>query len=359
MATARTLEQGMLSLGVNLKGATWGVDFTGKLDTSLKENTVIAKFVQKYYSVAFRPLGSPPKFFADNVTLDQVKQYATPDNPPCYISQVDYGRTLFLVMTSQASSMEIKAALKVAFQGKVSGDVNISGEYKKTFENSSIRIVSAGGTGGAAAALLTDPVNQLPQYLNADSNFSLASPGAPIGYTVRYLGQRQTIAKVSLSTEYEEVASVWADDVVRNDIKVWDGPGGGSKDTGIPIALGDHLIITAGDTNWSGVWGAGEHGPDGWVTWDRPRNNGIGYPLPENHPFCLVGGYNNGSWFYVGSSYDREVTEGGGTRNLWLTTNDDDPLNGDPTKRFKVDIRVKRKTSQQLGLNGVGSTANL
>ncbi|MEP7343477.1 MAG: thiol-activated cytolysin family protein [Acidobacteriota bacterium] len=354
--TARTVEHGLISLGVNVKGANWGVDFTGKLDMSYKTNTVIARFVQQYYTVAFRPLGSPPKFFADTVTLDQVKNYATPDNPPCYVSQVIYGRTLFLVVTSNASSLEIEAALKVLFKGKAEGNVTISGEYKKTFDNATVRVIGVGGTGAALTRVLTDPVNELPQYLNADSNFSLASPGAPIGYTFRYLGQLQRTAVVSLSTEYVEATSVWANDVERNNLPIWDGPGGGAKDTGIPIAPGDHIVITAGGTNASGVIGDWGYGPDGWVAWARPRN-GAGFPLPENHPFCLTGGYNNRNWFYVGSSYEGDAPEDPGTRNLWLTTNDDNPFNGDPTKQFKVNIRVRRKTSIQLGLNGVRSTA--
>ncbi len=193
-------------------------------------------------------------------------------------------------------------------------------------------------------------VEGLVNYIREGINFNLANPGAPIAFTARYLGNQQ-IAVASLITEYSEIASVNADDVERR-YEVWDdSTRGGPVDTGIPVANGDRVTITAqpGYTIWSGVWLTGRNGPEGWTGWTAAQD----YPVPGEAPFSLVARWGNDEWFFVGTGV--EVQRQGETRNLWLGLNDNNPRNGDGY--FLVTVRVRRRSAAEMGLNGVGASA--
>ena len=196
MTVARTMRHAMVKLGLNVNAAKVKVDLDASLDSSYETNTVAMRFNQAYYTVTFTPSGSPPGFFADTVTLNEVEKYATADSPPCYLSSVTYGRMLLVLVTARASSLEIKAALKAGVGSVFTG--SLEGQYKELLSQSSITVLAVGPTGEATAQVLTDPVAGFQQYLKEGLTFSLASPGAPIAYTARYLNT-QTMAKVCRS----------------------------------------------------------------------------------------------------------------------------------------------------------------
>jgi hypothetical protein len=197
--------------------------------------------------------------------------------------------------------------------------------------------------------VLQDPLAGLNDYIANGITFSLDHPGAPIAYRANYLGN-QTVANVSQTIDYHEITSVWADDVHR-DFEVWDGRGGGPITTGIPVAQGDTVTITATGEIWSGLIFIGRNGPEGWTPDHTPPS---GAPLPHARAFSLLGGWDNRDWFYAGASWSGQAP-GPGTRTLWLGENDNNPYNGDSSYRWKVHVHVKRKPHPEL--HGVGSTA--
>jgi hypothetical protein len=350
MTVARTMRHAMVKLGLNVNVGKVKVDLDASLDSSYETNTVAMRFNQAYYTVTFTPSGSPPDFFADTVTLSEVEKYATADNPPCYLSSVTYGRMLLVLVTSRASSLEIKAALKAGVGSVFTG--SLEGQYKELLSQSSIMVLAVGPTGEATTQVLTDPVAGFQQYLKEGLTFSLASPGAPIAYTARYLNT-QTMAKVSLACQYSEHTRVWADNVDRS-YEVWDGKGIRRVDTGISVAPGDSITITASGRIWAGVLITNENGPEGWVTYKAKSS----FPLPGRPPFSLIAGYDPGSWagwWVVGSGWNGAYN--GPPRDpaprLLLSLNDDDVGTG--AKHFDVRVQVTRK--QRNELHGVGSTA--
>jgi hypothetical protein len=273
---ARSLEQGMLRLGANYKNAAFEVDAKGRLDTSLETNTVMVNFRQEYYTLVFEPEGSPPNFFADNVRLGDVKKYATQDSPPCYISSVTYGRSLLILFTAKASTTQIEAAVKARLSlGIHSAGAELDSQYKEVLETSQVKVLSTGATGRTTIDLLGDPFGALGAYLGTGADFSLNNPGAPIAYTARYLKDSQ-VASAALTTDYSETTSVWADDVTRSGFEVYDHRDyGGPVSTGIPVAGGDEVTITASGQLWCGIAFAGKNGPEGWLGYKA----GDGFPL--------------------------------------------------------------------------------
>ncbi len=143
--TARTLEDGMVKLGINIRGATYSGSLSARLDTSLETNTAICRFNQAYYTVVFQPSGSPAYFFSDEVSLDDLLTYSSAENPPCYISSVSYGRTLILLATGRTSRLTLEAALKAAVNGATNVNVEIEGSYRQVINESTIQILSIGG----------------------------------------------------------------------------------------------------------------------------------------------------------------------------------------------------------------------
>ena len=112
-----TFIQAMLSMGINggftepeskikLSG-----EVGGSIEFELNTHSVIVKFVQNAFTVRLADdlINSPSDFFADNVTLDDIKKLENDgtmgdDNVPLYIESVTYGRFLLFTLTSTTVS---------------------------------------------------------------------------------------------------------------------------------------------------------------------------------------------------------------------------------------------------------------
>jgi hypothetical protein len=342
---ARSLSHGVVKLGLTVNFGALHLDANAKFDESVETNTVMMRFNQAYYAVAFTPSGSPPTFFDESVRLDDVRRLTGLDNPPCYVSSVTYGRTLLVLMTARASRKEIEAALKAKYSSTVEGHIDYS--HDELLSQSTIRVLSAGGTGDSLLPVLRDPVKGFEEYVKQGINFSLNSPGAPIAFTARYLSNRE-IAKASLATEYTETARIWTDPVDA-DFQVWAGERGQRRvPTFINVAPGDTVTITASGSIWSGVWLTGENGAAGWSS----HQAGASFPKPGQPPFSLIAGYGDdwGNW-YVAGDFHQEVHEGPPAM-LALAINTDNERGG--AHHFNVHVRVDRRGQD---LPGVGSTA--
>ncbi len=354
--SVRTTEHGLVKLGVSFSYGPASADIKSSLDTRLDQSSVMVMYRQIFYSVAFTVPDGVNPFFAPDVTLDRVRAVIGAANPPVYLSQVDYGRILLVTITGTKASSELLAAVSVAVE-KASktapgGKVDLSAEQRNTLESSSIKVTVAGGTGEAANRVVTDPIANLTQWINSGGTLTRDNPGVPVQYVARHCGTRNVVA-INQTTAYEEAVAAQGRDVSPTPFEVWDGPGGGPKSTNILIANGDTLQVRAKGTNWSGVWLTDAHGPDGWTTWNRPGGNGEGYPMPNKHPFALLGAWDGAQtdanagndWFYIGGGVDLDIRHKGSkpARTLWLGTNDNNPLNGSARDKFSVVVSVRRR----------------
>jgi Thiol-activated cytolysin len=344
-----TLEEGMVSFGLNLKGSGWGVDAKARLDTHLQRSTTFGMFSQAYYQVVFTPEGSPPRFFTDKVTLDDVKAYAGPDNPPCYIASMTYGRMLTFLADSEASSLEVKAAISASWQAAVSGKADLEAEYKNTLARSSVTAVVIGGSSGAAGDVIGDPVNNLVPWIRGQLRITEDLPAAPIQYTVRYLAAPHNLVRVTRATDTVKIvdANVYGGREVAGRYSVGEGPGRGPVATGVWVNRGDEVTFTATGSIWAGWIFIGRNGPEGL---DGPPKSW--YPLPSGdgvHGSMLIGGYDNSNWFPIGSGTRLNVPNERDHTELWLRLNDNDMANGNG--EFDVTLSLRRRLPV---LNAVG-----
>jgi hypothetical protein len=129
----------------------------------------------------------------------------------------------------------------------------------------------------------------------------------------------------------------------RQTFRVFKGDRGKPVPTGLRVADGDRLIISASGSIWSGVLLTSENGPRGWFDAALPRDRVASrdFPVPGRPPFSLIAGYDNRDWFYVGSAYDH--TYRGPERDLWLSINDPNLSRGRGLFEVRVEIRRRAR----------------
>lgn len=307
--------------------------------------------------------------------------------PPLYVSQVMYGRMFLVVFRTKANQLDTTNALKGAYK-KFKGELDVN--VKRTLDQTSVQVIQIGSTGASLIPFShTDGETLETAIQRAVSEGSRynpqTNPGLPIGLVLKYVGSGvpgQT-AIAQLSTDYSEIVNITAPSPTCYPHQTWDGPGGGwrrvQKPTGgyLTVNPGDQIQIIADPSsiNRSGVFATGDYGPDGWYTWPTPRADHRA-PIMNKSPFALIGRFGEdnisghdpmwgpcgggqdspvcSSAFWIGQA--RTVTAGEAVNirygNVWLGTNDDNPQNGDATKRFNVEVCVTRKAYGDMTTEG-------
>lgn len=192
-------QQSMLDLGVSMSWWNWGngslqTDFSAS--TSEYETSYLCRFSQAYYTASALPPGSPAAMFADGVTPSDLAAYMGPDDPPCYVSSVTYGRVGFLSIHSYARRDSVALAVKAAFDGMgwdLEADMNAA--FTHILNSSEIKILIRGGDGtDGVLPILGDPIQGLRAWIEAGADLTQASDAVPISYTTRYLTDNRLAA---------------------------------------------------------------------------------------------------------------------------------------------------------------------
>lgn len=393
LVSARDFSEAAVKLGISYDGASMSASLRGAIRVETDQVMVVGRYTQVFYTASFEPLALPgstdtrPHLFAPNVTLEDVKTYAQPGNPPLYVSEVAYGRIALVTFAAKGSVTEVEAAVKAAYS-KVKGQLDVN--TKNILNSMTISVIQIGNTG----ANMVNPVTvqdtetlrqALARFIDQGVRFNVQSnPGLPIQMTLKYVGSgaADQVAAITMTTEYLDVVSIQRPPRQCVTHLVWDGPGGGwqrvrMNGRDLEANPGDRFDFNyRGGWNWSGVVASGDYDAEGWHTWDRPRDSELGFPITNKSPFGLIGRFGSGSKagedpafppskapgaqacrpqiegapncssaFWIGRS--RQVTAGEsvnvGWGPLWLGTNDNNPYNGDANKRWTIEICVERK----------------
>jgi hypothetical protein len=151
---------------------------------------------------------------------------------------------------------------------------------------------------------------------------------------------------VGLAAEYTQPLSAQGENVSQRRFEVFDGPGGGLNDTRIPVNPGDKVTVSARGLIWSGVFASGLHGPEGWP---GHQADSAAPTQGQGTAYCLVIRFGNGEWIEAGRFWEGSLHAGGGGI-LQLNINDNNPYNGDPTKRWEVFVDVNRAGAAGVGV---------
>ena len=181
------------SLGINFKAISDG-----------EKNVMVVAYKQIFYTVSAETPSRPSDLFDDSVTAEELFEAGMNDsNPPLMVSNVSYGRTIYVKLETSSKSKDVEAAFKALIK-----KVNIEGntKYQDILKNSSFTAVVLGGDAKKHSELVTKDFDQIRRIIKDNSEFSITNPGYPISYTGSFL-KDNSIAVVNKLTEYIETTS--------------------------------------------------------------------------------------------------------------------------------------------------------
>lgn len=220
--TAYSKEQMSLALGV---GADWagGSSFESNFEyTRTTTKRVAAQlFRQVYYEIVAETPESPAAVFGNSATPDQIRTLISDDNPPAYVSSVQYGRIIMIRMetTDTETEVNLEAVMEYATKAK-SVNAEINATYDKIIKESTFNVVTIGGNAEIATNIITgrdvsEGEGGLNYVISESALYNRENPGAPIGYTIKYLKDNR-IAKMGYNTDYRIEACGYYDYAHKN-----------------------------------------------------------------------------------------------------------------------------------------------
>jgi hypothetical protein len=188
-------EQLMFEFGADARigaarfGATIGVD------GATTRNVHVLKFTQVFYHVSFEPpLGSPSLVFRDGEDFQDPSFSIGAGNPPLYVSDVAYGRQIFVSLVSSESSNQLRLAFNAAYDaGSAAASAMTRVQAESILRDAEVIVAVRGGNASRAATTLAGSGAQKVEQIRAliadpvAAAYSPKNPGAPIAYSVNYL----------------------------------------------------------------------------------------------------------------------------------------------------------------------------
>lgn len=167
-------------------GANINVAGIFKLDASVNyekiksKSGLFARVVQKNFSMI---MDYP---YDGNIFLNNDDMSSLLSKNPVYINSIIFGRMAIIAIESNYSYDELKAAVKASFSvGVVGGELNLSAEYKKILQESTMRLLVSGGAGQDVANIVMG-YDEFTKFIVNGGEFTKDVPGVPIFFTANY-----------------------------------------------------------------------------------------------------------------------------------------------------------------------------
>ncbi len=169
-----------------------------------EKKVMVAAYKQIFYTVNAELPNNPSDIFDDSVTFkDLTRKGVSNAAPPVMVSNVAYGRTIYVKLETTSKSKDVQSAFKALLKDN---SVEASGQYKDIFEESSFTAVVLGGDAKAHNKVVTKDFDVIRDVIKDNAEFSLTNPGYPISYTSVFL-KDNSIAAVNNRTDYVETTS--------------------------------------------------------------------------------------------------------------------------------------------------------
>lgn len=192
------------ALKVNSKavGTSLGIDFNAIAKG--QKTVMVAAYKQIFYTASIDLPEHPSDLFDESVTFNDLQAKGiNNENPPALVSNVSYGRTIYVKLESTSKSKNVKAAFKALLQ---KGDVESNAEYKDILNQSSFTAVVLGGDSKEHNKIITTDFNEIRNVIKSNAEMSAKNPGYPISYTSVFL-KDNAIASINNKTDYVETTS--------------------------------------------------------------------------------------------------------------------------------------------------------
>lgn len=164
----------------------------------------IVNFKQIYYTVSVDAPSQPHEFFSDKVTGNHLAQKGLDSKtPPVYVSDVAYGRQMYVKLETNSTSTQVQAAFKAAIEGV---DISANPEYQNILKNTSFSAVIFGGDAGEASKVVSGKIDDLKAIIKSGARYSKSNPGVPISYSTRFMKDNAP-ATISSHSEYVQTTA--------------------------------------------------------------------------------------------------------------------------------------------------------
>lgn len=196
------------ALNINASDATkkLGIDFNAV--QSGEKKVMVVAYKQIFYTVSAELPNNPSDLFDESVTFEELtRKGVSKSAPPVLVSNVAYGRTIYVKLETTSKSNNVKAAFSAAVKsGFKNVDVNSNVEYKNILNNSSFTAVVLGGDAEKHNMVVTKDFDKIRDVILNNSKFSAKNPGYPISYTSTFI-KDNAVAAIHNKTEYVETKS--------------------------------------------------------------------------------------------------------------------------------------------------------
>lgn len=202
MVYSKSQIEAALNVNSKILDGTLGIDF--KSISKGEKKVMIAAYKQIFYTVSANLPNNPADVFDKSVTFkDLQRKGVSNEAPPLFVSNVAYGRTVFVKLETSSKSNDVEAAFSAALKGT---DVKTNGKYSDILENSSFTAVVLGGDAAEHNKVVTKDFDIIRNVIKDNATFSRKNPAYPISYTSVFL-KNNKIAGVNNRTEYVETTS--------------------------------------------------------------------------------------------------------------------------------------------------------
>ncbi len=186
-------EEAAMKIGASFKHEAVTIAANLGFDFSKDSNHILAKFVQKQYTVT-TDIPKTPTIFA-SVDTEVINKYQ-----PVYISNITYGRMIFMSVDTKHTLAEVQMALNCAVKA-IDLNIDLDAKYKKVLEDSKINVTIIGGSAASQNFALTDGWVGFRQFMTTANEMHELTP---ISFALRYAADN-SIARIVSQSEYEVV----------------------------------------------------------------------------------------------------------------------------------------------------------
>lgn len=191
-----------VSVGGSVDWFSGGLSSMFDFENKQESTKILVDFTQAYYTIDVDAPGLPSDFFTDDVTIDDLENFAGEGDPPMYVQSITYGRRVLFAVESSYSEQDVRFAFDASFNAfVVGGGVQIETQHLEILSQSHMSAMVLGGA-GADAVKTVSGFGGLLEYLEDGAEYSKDSPGAAIAYKLAYLDSSGVT--LALATDYAE-----------------------------------------------------------------------------------------------------------------------------------------------------------
>ncbi|EES90583.1 MULTISPECIES: thiol-activated cytolysin family protein [Clostridium] len=169
-----------------------------------QKKVMLLAYKQIFYTVSVDAPKRPSDLFGNSVTTEDLAlKGMNNNNPPAYVSNVQYGRTIYVKFETTSKSVNVKAAFKALIENQ---DIHTNTEYQDILNQSSFTATVLGGGAQQHNKIITKDFNKIRKIITNNAVYSPKNPAYPISYTTTFL-KNNAVATVNSKTDYIETTA--------------------------------------------------------------------------------------------------------------------------------------------------------